>query len=203
MPYLHHVAIHFPIALGMLAALACVLGWIRGGWFRDGRRLLSYLVALAAIVAVTSGLLSASHVVGEIDAAKVARHRGVALIAASVAILTALLGFIGARRGSGPLVKASEIGGLLTATALGFAGHVGGDMVHPGLTPWSTELHSHGMKHEHAVADGDGRTPMPMPPMPNVDAAPVDDASPPLLDSGATDAMQHVHSHGAGRPHQH
>lgn len=201
MPYLHHVAIHFPIALGMLAALACVLGWIRGGWFRDGRRLLSYLVAFAAVVAVTSGLLSASHVVGEIDVASVARHRNVALIAASIASLTALIGFVGARRARGPLVKTSEIGSLLTATALGLAGHFGGDMLHPGLTPWSTEPHSHGMKHEHAAAHGDDRTPMPMPTV--EDAAAASDVSPAALDSGATDAM-HVHSHGPHlAPHRH
>lgn len=197
MPYLHHVAIHFPIALAMLAALGSIVAWIRGDWFRDARRLLSYLVTLSALVAATSGLLSAAHVAGEIEDSKVARHRNVALTAASIAILTGLLGFVGARKRSSALVRTSEVGSIVTAAAIGLAGHFGGDMLHPGLTPWSTEPHSHGMKHEHSTAGDHDDEHMTMA-MPDAGADSIADAAEPnniLPDAGST-TDAHTHSHG-------
>lgn len=167
MPYLHHVAIHFPIALTMLAALCAGLAQVGvGSMSRDARRWLAYLAAASALVAITSGLLSASHVGGEIDDIKVARHRNVALLATALSVTTAILGWVGHRRSSGALVRTSEIGSIVVAAVVGLAGHLGGDMLHPGLAPWSTEAHSHGMAHDHEDHD-EGAIPamsMTMPP---------------------------------------
>lgn len=103
MPYAHHILIHFPIALGLLAAVAAVLAVVRPSPFRDdAARILGYLAATAAVCAAAAGLLSARHLLDEgvVDSAAVFRHRNVAILATLVLIVCAGLGGLGPRRSS-------------------------------------------------------------------------------------------------------
>jgi uncharacterized membrane protein len=161
MPYLHHVIIHFPVALSLVGALTVLIAWLRGDAFwTDAQRRLTYATALAAIVAITTGLLSADHLLedGAVPRAVVLFHRNVALAGTALIVLSALVALEGRRRDSVGAARASQIGALLAAAVIGGAGHLGGDMLHPGMAPWSDRPHSHGVAapHGHGGAEPDG-----------------------------------------------
>lgn len=146
MAYLHHVLIHFPVALGAVAALFVVLSWLRpaGPWGATARAL-AYLAALGAIAAAVTGLVAASHVAemgGDADAVR--RHRNVALPAAIALVIAALVTWGTVRAPSGRAAKVAGVLSILAAVAVGYGAHLGGDMLHPGLAPWSDAEHRHG-----------------------------------------------------------
>ena len=145
MAYVHHLALHFPIALGILAPLLIVLGWKRAaddGW-RRAALFVACFAAAGAIVAAASGLLAASHVIESGgDASRIGLHRNVALAATALLILAAASAWRAQLRGSFRWFAAAASG--IAALTGGVAAHLGGDMLHPGLAPWSAETHHHG-----------------------------------------------------------
>lgn len=81
MPYAHHLLLHFPIALGVVAALFAALAWARPDprWTAMARALV-YLTLGSAVAAATTGLLSAGHLLEEgADASNIELHRNLAL----------------------------------------------------------------------------------------------------------------------------
>lgn len=221
MAYLHHVLIHFPIALSFAAAVYVVLSWMRpqGAW-ASSARLAAYFAAGGAIVSAATGLLSAGHVIESgVPAAVVAVHRNLALGATALLVLSAVLVRVGAGKGRDVLGKIGAGVGLVGAIVVTTAAHYGGDMLHPGMAPWSGEKHSHGPagsagRHDHA-ADDHGAT------IPASDASPArddhrthdtGDASAPFEGDASADAAAerpdasqnppraHTHGHGA-HPH--
>lgn len=228
MPYLHHTLIHFPVALSLVAALCALVALVRpDAFWVDAQRRLTYATALAASISATTGLLSAGHVIeGGVPEATVALHRNIALAGTGLVVLAALVGFIGYRRDSVGLARASQLGVLVAAAAIGGGAHLGGDMLHPGMAPWSNKPHSHGTAaphghggaepaddhghdhdHDHDETDAGEHAGMAMP---TVDAEAGDAgnaAPPPAADAsaaGTADARApapgtgHVHQHGAG-----
>lgn len=58
MPYAHHILVHFPIALGLLAAACAALAGVRPSPSHDeAARFIGYLAAVAAVFASVAGLL--------------------------------------------------------------------------------------------------------------------------------------------------
>lgn len=206
MAYAHHLLIYFPVAFGLLGALCVVLGW----WRRDddlwtvARRRLSYLAALAALLAIATGLLSADHLIeGGVPEATVARHRNVALVAGGLFVLVAIAGWLGHRRDSPALGRLAELATLAAAAVVGGAAHFGGDMLHPGMAPWSDATHSHGVAapHGHGAAEpeDDHGHEHAAGPAANDDAEPADARAATIADAG-TDAADAV---APAQPHKH
>jgi uncharacterized membrane protein len=195
MPYVHHLAIHFPIALASLAAALAMYAWVRKAteWERVAA-IVAQLGALSAVVAAVTGLLSASHIIeGGVAPAVVELHRNVALAGTGLLILAALASYVAARSAkraesegrSGSPARLAGVLMLIAATAVGAGAHLGGEMLHPGMAPWSNKPHSHGMPgmpgmtgdpHGHGGDGADGH------------------------DEGAGDGHAHAHGddHGAG-----
>ncbi|MBS2012581.1 MAG: hypothetical protein JST00_06835 [Deltaproteobacteria bacterium] len=145
MAYVHHLVIHFPIAFVSLAALVALVAVVRRdpARGREAAALLA-LATLAAVVAAGSGLLSAGHFIdGGGDAGKVALHRNLALGAAALTLVASVFAWRASRTGSGPsaVVAAASV---VAAVVVSVGAHLGGDLVHPGLAPWSAQPHSHG-----------------------------------------------------------
>jgi len=138
-PYLHHLLLPFPIVLALVtlaSRLAALRGDERWAWLS---RTAALAAAGAAALAAASGLLSADHVI-EMggDPAQIARHRNLALGATAFLAIAALLIGASKRRARG------VIGAAIAAVAVTVAAHFGGDMLHPGLAPWSDAPHHHG-----------------------------------------------------------
>ncbi len=146
MPYLHHVVLHFPIALTIASAFVHTVAWIRKDdtAFALGR-VLVYLAAVSALVAASSGLLSADHVV-ELggDARAIARHRNAALAFTAMVVVAAGASYAWQRRSGPYLGVAAHALPVVAAGLVGLAAHFGGDMLHPGIAPWSSAAHRHG-----------------------------------------------------------
>ncbi len=146
MPWLHHILNHFPIAVSALAAVALVIAWVRpGDAIARASRWTVYLTAASAILASGTGLFSAGHVI-EMGAepASVELHRNLALGGTLLSVLAAASMWIDAKRrhrGAATLALIASVG---ATGAIAVAGHLGGDMLHPGLAPWSNEPHHHG-----------------------------------------------------------
>lgn len=155
MAYVHHLVIHFPIAFATLAALLAIYGLIRSSneWVRAASAL-TYVTALVGFVAAASGLLSADHFVeGGGDASAVALHRNLALGATAVLIVAAVVSWRASRPGA---PQGSRVAGgisILGAVAVSAAGHFGGEVLHPGMAPWSSKPHGHGAMAD-ATANG-------------------------------------------------
>jgi len=150
--YLHHLVTHFPIALSAVAALFVVIGWVRPNesWRAVGQ-LLTFLAAASGVVAIATGLGSAEHFVeAGGDAQKVALHRTLALGAGALLVLAALFTWRGMRAPGALVARVGGVLTLVTAAAVNVAAHFGGEMIHPGLTPWSSAPHRHS-----AVTTGD------------------------------------------------
>lgn len=146
MAYVHHLVIHFPIAFAALAALLALYGLFSAStaWVRAASAV-TYLTAVAAVVAAASGLLSAGHFVeGGGDAAAVAFHRNLALGATVVLAAAGAFSWNASRRDAGAKSRVAGVASILGAVAISGAGHFGGEMLHPGMAPWSNKAHSHG-----------------------------------------------------------
>ncbi len=197
MPYAHHILVHFPIALGLLAAACAALAGVRPSPSHDeAARFIGYLAAVAAVFASVAGLLSAGHLLSEgvVDSALVSRHRNVALVATMVFVASAGLGAIGHRRSSARVTLTARIGTILAAAIVAAAGHFGGEMLHPGMAPWSDAAHGHG--HGMMMNQGDDHHEGPPP----VAAVMADHPAPSVVPSApvpTTSAVQPAHRHTA------
>lgn len=168
MSWLHHVLNHLPIAFSALAATLLVIAWARPGeTLAVASRGVVHLAAASAVVTSVTGLLSAGHVVETgVDPASVDLHRIVALGGTLLAVIASGLIWIGAKQGrrgaAAPLIakiaRARSLMAILAAGAIGIAGHFGGDMLHPGLAPWSSEPHHHGPAGEGRVDENHAHT---------------------------------------------
>lgn len=147
MAWLHHLFLHFPIALSAAAALFVVIGWVRRrdeSW-QAASRLTAYLSAGSGVLAIATGLASAAHFVeGGGDAAQVAFHRNLALAAGALLLLAAALTWRGTRAPQALAARAGSVVTLVVAAAVSLASHFGGEMLHPGLAPWAEGPHHHG-----------------------------------------------------------
>ncbi len=145
MAWLHHLFLHFPLTLAPLAFLLLFYGRIRHDEPASKvGRLLTYLATLSALLAIATGLASAGHFVeGGGDAGTVELHRNLA-IGAAAALLLASAWLLRGRAQPGTLARFALVM-LATSTALVLAaGHFGGEMLHPGMLPWSGHAHMHG-----------------------------------------------------------
>lgn len=146
MAYVHHLVIHFPIAFATLSGLLAVYGLVRSSneWVRAAS-VLTYLTALVAFVAAASGLLAAGHFVeGGGDASAVALHRNLALGATAVLLIAAVVSWRASRPGAPPGSRVAGGISILGAVVVSAAGHFGGEVLHPGMAPWSARPHTHG-----------------------------------------------------------
>lgn len=147
MAWLHHLFLHFPLTLAPLAFLLLFYGRIRHDEPASKMgRLLTYLATLSALLAIATGLASAGHFVeGGGDAGTVELHRNLA-IGAAAALLLASAWLLRGRAQPGTLARFALVM-LATSTALVLAaGHFGGEMLHPGMLPWSGHAHMHGAR---------------------------------------------------------
>ncbi len=148
MPYLHHIFLHFPVALGLAATIPAFLAIIRPD--SDARRHAAALLVLAALFAVPTaitGLLSTEHA-----GAVLVAHRNAALLALFLYIPAGLWAalLLWGKQGRAASPTALFLIALLPALAVGYAAHLGGKMVHPGLS-----LRSKQKPHTHGPADGE------------------------------------------------
>ncbi|MFN3597838.1 MAG: DUF2231 domain-containing protein [Rubricoccaceae bacterium] len=136
-PYLHPLAVHFPLVLLPLAAGAALVFAVRGTdvWLRAATILLG-LGAAAALWARQTGEVLEEAVEGEPMAALFleAHERGAnaTLAAAALALVLAALVWQRARaRGAVPLGLRVAVlaGAVLAALAVAYTGHLGGLMV--------------------------------------------------------------------------
>lgn len=146
MAWLHHLFLHFPIALSAAAALFVVLGWVRRGdesW-RAASRLTAYLAAATGVLAIATGLASAAHFIeGGGNAAQIEFHRNLALAAGALLILGAVLPWRGTRSPQALAARIGSVVTLLVAAAVSLAAHFGAEVLHPGLAPWAAVPHRH------------------------------------------------------------
>lgn len=192
-PYLHHLLVHLPIALSLGAAVISAValrGDDRWSWLA---RLTTASAALLAIVTAATGLLSAGHVI-EMggDPALIAKHRNLALGSTGLMLLAAAAVWLGAgRRVSG--VIATGLAAAATATAA----HFGGDMLHPGLSPWSAKPHHHGpfsvASHPRAAPAAPHSALGPSAAVPAPAAPPTSSATPAPATAPAHDHSSHKH----------
>lgn len=150
MPWLHHTVIHIVIGLSVFAPLLAIWRSRGDGAWTPDMRAASYAAAVAAMFAVGTGLASASHVVTSgLDASRVELHRNAAIPAAILVVATAVLAGRNARRSTPRADRVTTLLAILAAVMVSMAAHLGGDMLHPGLAPWSHERHMHGHDHDH------------------------------------------------------
>lgn len=181
MPWLHHLFIHFPVAISALALGVALLALIRPATStRQWVRGLVYITLLGAVLAVTTGLLSTEHFVMDGgDGLQVHAHRNSALLALALVSVTAVVAWLTRLSPSRISDAGLAILLLLTATAAGMTAHRGGAMLHEGLgPPWGDAGSKH---HHHHGAE----------PHADTGAIPAPDATLPVLSTSATD---HRHS---------
>ncbi len=143
--YLHHVLVHFPIALGLLAAVMAVVNRRRGTDSIDRHwRIVLQAVAGATVLAVVAGLLAAPHAEeAGLPLDKLFWHRLFGIAAGVSFVLAAIFVTFERLRRVRRAMTLARVLTVVGAVSAGFAGHIGGDMLHPGLAPWSREPHMH------------------------------------------------------------
>ncbi|MBK7583236.1 MAG: hypothetical protein IPI67_23945 [Myxococcales bacterium] len=202
MAYLHHLVIHFAIALAIVGVPCWLIAWRKQGSWLPAARGLAYTAAAASVVAAASGLLSAAHVI-EMggDPERIATHRNLALVAAGIMVVAASLVWRQERHSG----KRWLVTGVfsLAAVSLAVASHFGADMLHPGLAPWSNVPHHHGPssdgQHPHPDEHTAGGVPLvTAPAMPSVPVAPVGAIASAAGQPAATNPAA-----PAGSPHDH
>ena len=146
MGWLHHVVLHFPLALAPLGTLYMLWSFARrekSSVAATAARWTIYFGALSACITAATGLAAAPHLKeAGIHGPALELHRNVSLAAALVLVGAASYSFRCASRRSTirlPEVAASCLGSV----AVMIAGHFGGELLHPGMAPWSAAPHVH------------------------------------------------------------
>lgn len=146
MPYVHHTVLHFPISFGILAAALALLSVNGNERWGQLYRITTYLAAVTVVLAAASGLLAAPHAIGGgLAKGNVASHRNLGLAGGVLLVLSTWLAWRAHRRKSVVLIRVAAAVSVLAAVVVSAGAHVGGDMLHPGLAPWSKEKHMHGL----------------------------------------------------------
>lgn len=128
---LHVVAVHFPLALLLLAACLEIGGLLRGAWRTDSAvRLLFLFGTLGAIVAMALGLIhgSADDYLGTLSWV-FWWHRALGISTAIAAVATSLLIVRRGRRADTHDRSPASVAVILTAVLVGVTGHFGGSLV--------------------------------------------------------------------------
>lgn len=156
--YIHHVVLHFPIALLTVAAVAFVISVAHGwyGWRAAGAVAL-ILGTVAAIVAVVAGLSAEERVVAMgIEEAVVQTHRNAGFITLALAGITTIAwAFFAVRERLylvGPRVVVAALA-VATAASVTATGHFGGTMLHPEIAPVAGVRAVAGVEAEPGVQD--------------------------------------------------
>lgn len=134
----HHAAVHLPIALWLLGALFVVIGLFAPSW--RNQIPLACLIggALSSVAAAASGWWYAHYEYGEEWAwadglgdfdTKIVQHRwtGVTLVVASLVL--SVIALVSQKKQSKGLGFIWRVGLLVLAAAVGWEGHIGGELV--------------------------------------------------------------------------
>ncbi len=138
--YLHHVVIHFPIALLTVAAGAFVVALLHGwpGWRHVGGVLLA-LGTVAALVAVIAGLMAQDRLLAlgvSEEAVNAHRNMGLITLGLSLVTLATWIALATKRRlhALGPAAGVAVLA-VVTAGSVTVTGHFGGTLLHPEISP--------------------------------------------------------------------
>ena len=124
--FIHHLLIHFPVVLLVVAATLGGLGWkLKRDELSTVSRYALALGAITGIVAAIAGWIASHQNFGESQTQAVELHRNAALFAVAVAGVGAILAF--RRKSKADLTPAFA---AVAAIAVGVAAHLGGSMVH-------------------------------------------------------------------------
>lgn len=127
---LHPAVLHFPIALGIVAAIVELWGAIRRETSPSSFALTAiWFAAVMAIVTATSGWFNAEFEDKPLTL-NLFLHRWIGISAAVLLMALAISGSIIRTRPKTSLFRAWRMGLLATAGALAFTGHLGGSMVY-------------------------------------------------------------------------
>ncbi|RLS27954.1 MAG: hypothetical protein DWH77_00960 [Planctomycetota bacterium] len=127
---LHPAVLHFPIALGIVAAIVELWGAVRRDPGPSSFALTAvWFAAIVAVVTATSGWFNAEFMDHALSL-NLFLHRWIGIAAAVLLIVLAISGSIIRARPKTSLSGAWRMALLATAGALGFTGHLGGSMVY-------------------------------------------------------------------------
>ncbi len=127
---LHPAVLHFPIALGIVAAIVELWGAVRRDPGPSSFALTAvWFAAIVAVVTATSGWFNAEFLNQGLSL-NLFLHRWIGIAAAVLLIVLAISGSIIRARPKTSLSGAWRMALLATAGALGFTGHLGGSMVY-------------------------------------------------------------------------
>lgn len=127
---LHPAVLHFPIALGIVAAIVELWGAVRRDPGPSSFALTAvWFAAIVAVVTVTSGWFNAEFMNHALSL-NLFLHRWIGIASAVLLMTLAISGSIIRARPKTSLSGAWRMALLATAGALGFTGHLGGSMVY-------------------------------------------------------------------------
>ena len=127
---LHPAVLHFPIALGIVAAIVELWGAVRRDPGPSSFALTAvWFAAIVAVVTATSGWFNAEFLNRGLSL-NLFLHRWIGIASAVLLITLAISGSIILARPKASLSGAWRMALLATAGALGFTGHLGGSMVY-------------------------------------------------------------------------
>jgi uncharacterized membrane protein len=127
---LHPAVLHFPIALGIVAAIVELWGAVRRDPGPSSFALTAvWFAAIVAVVTATSGWFNAEFLNRGLSL-NLFLHRWIGIASAVLLIVLAISGSIIRARPKASLSGAWRMALLATAGALGFTGHLGGSMVY-------------------------------------------------------------------------
>jgi uncharacterized membrane protein len=127
---LHPAVLHFPIALGIVAAIVELWGAMRRDPGPSSFALTAvWFAAIIAVVTATSGWFNAEFLNGGLSL-NLFLHRWIGIASAVLLIALAISGSIIRARPKTSLSGTWRMALLATAGALGFTGHLGGSMVY-------------------------------------------------------------------------
>lgn len=127
---LHPAVLHFPIALGIVAAIVELWGAVRRDPGPSSFALTAvWFAAIVAVVTATSGWFNAEFMDHALSL-NLFLHRWIGIASAVLLMILAISGSIIRARPKTSLSGAWRMALLATAGALGFTGHLGGSMVY-------------------------------------------------------------------------
>lgn len=136
-PYIHHLTLHFPIALS-LALAAVGIWWVRTDDQRLGTlvRIGGWVAFTAATLAMVSGIIAAPGWLGGDGPDELTDHRYMGIVVWVTAGTAALATEIGARSNNRYAQRFGALCWCAVAFAAIGAGHWGGSTLHSDTVPW-------------------------------------------------------------------